>query len=214
MSLCSSSCNAAVPRFPTGCTFDKRAGGIPNLIFLSCNARFAASNQTSVSVVTPTGSTISVGRITDYTSWAILVQNNMVRTSPEGIGEKQASAFTQARFSSCRPEEISQETHTINFQSFQVDNDNYYDREYWNNIRQNYTKFRLVWMDCDGVIYYSGDPTDPGFEFAPTELGYIQPPTNQDKAYYQANLSFVYGGIPAPIEVPNIESALNIDVNT
>lgn len=214
MSLCSSSCNAAVPRFPTGCTFEKRAGGVPNLLFLSCNARFAVAPATSVSVTTPTGSTILVGRITDYTSWAILVQNNMVRLSPEGLGEKPASSFTTQRFASCRPEEISQETHGINFQSFQVDNDNYYDRTYWQNIRQNFTKFRLAWLDCDGILYYTGDPADPGFEFVPTELGYIQPQTNTEKAHYQANLSFNYEGIPAPIEIANLDAALNVDVNT
>lgn len=138
----------------------------------------------------------------------------MIRLSPEGLGEKPESTFTNARFSSCRPEEISQETHGINFQSFQMDNDNYYDRTYWNNVRLNYNKFRLMWIDCDSVVYYTGDPTEPGFEFAPTALGYIQPQTNQDKAFYQANVSFVYAGIPAPIEVANIETALTIDVNT
>lgn len=215
MSLCSSSCNAAVPRFPTGCTFEKRAGGIPNLLFLSCNARFAAANQTSVSVTTPTGSIISVGRITDYLSWALLVQNNMVRTSPVGLGEKPESTFTNQRFASCLPEEISSETHIINFQSYQMDNDNYYDRTYWQNVRTNFTKFRLMYLDCNDVIYYTGDPTDPGFEFVPTSLGYIIPQVGQtDKAFYQANLSFVYEGIPAPIEVANIMTALNIDVNT
>lgn len=214
MSLCASSCNAPVQRWAGGCSFNKRAGGIPNLIFISCNLQFAVAPATSVSVITPAGTTISMGRITDYTSWALAVQNNMARQSPEGIGEKPESAFTNARFSSCRPEEIASETHTVNFQSFDIDPDNFYDRTYWNSVRTNYTKYRLMYMDCNGIIYWTGDPSDPGFEFSPTALGYIIPNTSNDKAYYLANTSFIYEGIPAMVEVPNIEAAFNIDVNT
>lgn len=214
MSLCASSCNAAVERWAGGCSFTKRAGGIPNLIFISCNLQFAVAPATSVSVVTPSGSTISMGRIEDYTSWALAVQSNMARQSPEGIGEKPESAFTNARFSSCRPEEIASETHTVNFQSFDIDAVNFYDRTYWNSVRTNYTKYRLMYMDCNGIIYWTGDPSDPGFEFSPTALGYIIPNTSNDKAYYLANTSFIYEGIPAMVEVPNIEAAFNIDVNT
>lgn len=214
MSLCASSCNAPVQRWAGGCSFNKRAGGLPFLGFMSCNWKFAESPATSVSVVTPSGSTISVGLISDYTSWAIGVQNNMIRLSPEGIGEKPESTFTNARFSSCKPEEISSETHVVNFQSFDIDPDNFYDRTYWQAVRTNYAKYRLFYVDCNGFIYYSGDPSDPGFEFVPTTLGYVIPQTSNDKSYYQANLSFIYEGIPTPIEVANIDAAWNIDVNT
>lgn len=215
--LCSSSCGggSAVPRFPTGCVLETRKGGIPNLIFMSCNVRFAGDGETSVSLTTPTGSTIQVGKITDYTSWAILVQNNMVRISPEGLGDKPESTYTQQRLSSCRPEQIASETHTINFQSYQVDTDNFSDRTYWNQVRRNFDKYRLVYIDCNGIIYYSDDVEDPGFEFVPTALGYVIPQVGEtDNAYYQANLSFVYEGIPAMVEVPNINEAFTIDVNT
>lgn len=218
MALCSSSCgnNAAVPRFPTGCVFDKRKGGIPNLIFISCNWRFAGDGETTVAVTTPTGSTIQVGKITDWWAWALGVQHNMIRISPEGLGDKPESSFTTARFSSCRPEEIASETHNINFQSYQIDADNFSDRTYWQTVRTNFTKYRLLYWDCNGIIYYSGDVTDPGFEFVPTSgPGYIIPQIGQtDNAYYQAALSFVYEGIPAMIEVANIEEAFTIDVNT
>lgn len=217
MALCSSSCgnNAAVPRFPTGCVFDKRKGGIPNLIFLSCNARFAGDDETSVTLTSPTGSTFQVGKITDWHSWAALVQHNMLRISPEGLGDKPESSYTLARFSSCRPEEIASETHVLNFQSYQIDVDNFSDRTYWQTVRTNFTKYRVIYQDCNGIIYYTGDPEDPGFEFVPTALGYVMPQIGQtDNAYYQANLSFVYEGIPAMIEVVNIEEALTIDVNT
>lgn len=214
MSLCASSCNAPVQRWAGGCSFNKRNGGLPFLGFMSCNFKFAVAPATSVSVITPSGSTILVGRIEDYTSWAIGVQNNMIRLSPEGIGEKPSSTFTTARFSSCKPEEISGETHIVNFQSFDIDPDNFYDRTYWNAVRTQYPKYRLFYVNCDNIIHYSGDPADPGFEFVPTQLGYVIPQLSTDKAYYEANLSFNYEGIPAMIEVPNIESAWNIDVNT
>lgn len=182
---------------------------------MSCNVRFAGDGETSVSLTTPTGSTIQVGKITDYTSWALLVQNNMVRISPEGLGDKPESTYTQQRLSSCRPEQIASETHTINFQSYQVDTVNFSDRTYWNTVRNNFDKYRLVYIDCNGIIYYSDDVEDPGFEFVPTALGYVMPQIGQtDSAYYQANLSFVYEGIPAMVEVPNIDEAFTIDVNT
>lgn len=218
MALCSSSCgnNAAVPRFPTGCVFDKRKGGIPNLIFISCNFRFAGAGETTVTITAPDGSTFQVGKITDHASWAAGVQHDMIRISPEGLGEKPQSTFTQQRVSSCRPEEIASETHVINFQSYQVDNDNFWDREYWNQVRTQFNKFRLLYWDCNENVFYSGDVTDPGFEFVPTAgPGYIIPQIGQtDNAYYEANLSFVYEGIPAIISVAGLSAALTIDVNT
>lgn len=209
--LCAASCNAAVPRFPTGCTFSKRAGGIPNLIFMSCNFRFATSG--SITIQDPTGANINIGLITDPTSWELGVQKNMIRISPTGLGDKPESTFTNARFSSCLPEEIASETHLVNFQSFDIDADNFYDRAYWNTIRTNYPKYRLLYQDCNGIIYYTGDVTDPGFAFVPT-VGptYVIPQTNDEKAFYQANLSFKYDGIPAMIEVAGLD--FSFDVNT
>lgn len=212
MALCATGCTTTVPRFVGGCNIQKRQGGISKLIFLSCNVRFASSG--TISLTTPSGSTISIGVITDYLNWALLVQNNMVRTSPEGIGEKPESTFTTTRFSSCRPEEISAEQHTVNFQSFDVDPDNLYDNTYWNAVRTNYGKYKLMYYDCNGLIHYTGDVTDPGFDFVPSSLGYIIPSTYEENPYYQCNLSFNYEGIPVPIDVASIETAFNIDVNT
>lgn len=213
MALCAASCSAAVPRYPTGCTFSKRKGGIPNLIFMSCNWKFATAAEGSVQIQTPTGSIITTGVITDPTSWDIGIQNDMIRISPTGLGEKPESTFTTARFSSCLPEEISDETHAINFQSFQIDPDNFYDRAYWNNVRTNFPKFRLIYIDCNDIIYYTGDVSDPGFEFVPTALGYVIPQVGQtDKAYYQANLSWSYEGIPDMISVAGLD--FSFDVNT
>lgn len=214
MSLCGSCSNTAVPRWPIGCNLQKRDGGIPNLIFISCNWKWATVAEGTVSVTTPTGTTISVGLITDWTTWALGVQNNMIRPSPEGIGEKPESTFTQARFSSCRPEEIESETHLINFQSFDIDPDNYYDRTYWNQVRTNYAKYHLLYQGCNGLVHYTGDVSDPGFAFTPQVLGYIKPPLQDNKDYYQANLSFLYNGIPDLINVVNLDEALNIDVNS
>lgn len=178
---------------------------------MSCNFQFASSG--AVNVTTPTGSIISVGLISDVTSWDIGIQNNMIRVSPTGLGDKPESTFTNARFSSCLPEEIASETHIINFQSFDIDADNFWDRTYWNNIRTNYSKYRLLYQDCNGIIYYTGNVTDPGFSFVPT-VGptYVIPQTNDEKAFYQANLSFKFEGIPAMIEVAGLD--FSFDVNT
>lgn len=213
--LCASSCNAAVPRWSGACDITKRAGGISNLIFTSCNWKFATVAEGAINVTTPTGAIISVGLITDYTSWALGVQHNMIRISPEGIGEKPASSFTTEKFSSCRPEEISSETHAVNFKSFDTDPDNFYDVTYWNSIRRNYGKYRLMYYDCASIIYYSGDVEDPGFQFIPTTgPGYIIPPGKENKSYWEANLSFLFDGNPDMIEVANIAEALNIDANS
>lgn len=212
MSLCSSSCNAAVPRWSGGCNIVKRDGGISNLIFISCNFRFASTGY--VTVVDPLGVSFSVGVITDWHSWAAGVQHNMIRPSPVGIGEKPESTFTLAKFASCLPEEIESETHLVNFQSFDTDPVNYYDRTYWNTIRTNYIKYHLMYLGCNDLVHYTGDVTDPGFAFTPTVLGYVKPPAQENKDFYQANLSFLYSGIPAMINVVNLDEALNIDVNS
>lgn len=216
MSLCSPSCgnSTEAPRFPAGCLFETRKGGIPNFIFLNCTARFAGDGETTVTLTDPNGVNFQVGKITDSTSWAALVQHGMARLSPEGIGEKPESTYTTQRLSSCRPEEIASETHAINLQSFQMDEDNFYDHTYWKKVRTNYSKYRVVYWDCAKNLYYSGDVEDPGFEFSPTRLGYTIPNNNNENAFYQANLSFIHEGDPTPIFIPGLPEALTIDVNT
>lgn len=215
--LCATDCitNGAVPRWGNGCgNIQKRDGGIPNLIFMACNMRFATVAEGSIQVKTPTGSMVNIGVITDFTSWATAVTHNLIRISPEGIGEKPESTFTNARFSSCRPEEIASETHLLNFTSYDIDPDNFYDRSYWNTIRLNYGKYRVMYLSCGNILNYSGDVEDPGFEFSPTVLGYVKPPNKEDKDFYRVNLSFIYAGIPDMIEVVNLSEALNIDANS
>lgn len=216
--LCATDCisNGAVPRWGNGCgNIQQRAGGISSLLFFACNMRFATVAEGSISLTTPTGTTISMGLITDYTSWALAVQNNMIRPSPLGIGEKPASSFETEKLTSCRPAAISSETHVINFKSFDTDPDNFYDVAYWNRIRREYGKFRFVYKDCGGIVYYTGDVEDPGFEFTPTSgPGYIIPPGVETNSYWEANLSFLFDGNPDMIEVVNLSEALNIDANS
>lgn len=214
MALCASSCNAAVPRWVGGCNIQTRDGGINQLIFLSCNWKFATVAEGSVTITTPTGGSIVTGVITDYTSWAIGVQNNMIRPSPEGLGEKPEPSSTLTRFSSCRPEEIESTTHQVNFQSFDVDTDNYYDRTYWNTICTDYGKYRFLYRGCTGLVYYTGDPSDPGFRFTPQVIDNVIPQLQDNKQFYQANLSFLFNCIPEPLNVVNLDTALDIDVNS
>ncbi len=214
MALCSSSCNIAVPRWSGGCNIQTRDGGIDTLIFLSCNYKFATVAEGAVDITTPTGSVISVGLITDNTSWSIGVQNNMVRPSPEGLGEKPEPSQTLTRFSSCRPEEIESTTHNVNFQSFDVDVDNLFDRTYWNTICTDFGAMRLIYRGCNGLIYFTGDVSDPGFRFTPQVLNYIHPQLQDNKGFYQVNLSFLFECIPVPLDIVGLDDALEIDVNS
>lgn len=199
--ICSYTCSTATPHWSAGaCNIETREGGIPYLIFFACNFKFNASVMSENGLIT-------IGAITDYTSWEEGVHNRLISRTPEGLGEKPLGSFTTQRLSSCSPEAIASETQNLSFVSYDTDSTSFTDRTYWNNIRTNYGKFRLAWQDCNGYVHYSGNVADPGFVFVPTALGYVIPQTNDENSFYQADLSFKYSGLPTIINVANINDA-------
>ena len=102
----------------------------------------------------------------------------------------------------------------INFQAFDIDTVNLFDRTYWNDICNNFGFMRLIYRSCDGLIHFTGNVSDPGFRFTPTVLNAIYPQLEDNKMFYQVNLSFIYGCIPEPLNVVGLDDALEIDVNS
>lgn len=208
LTLCASACREETPvAWDNACNdITTRSGGIENLIFFSCDWTFSGT-------VTIDGVDTQIGAITDYTQWAIGVANRFIVRSPVGIGEKPAATPTTQKLTSCTPDQVTGETHAVNFQSFAADTTNLTDCTYWNGIKTNYYKFRVAWLGCDELVYVKSS-TEPGFQFSYSSLGYIQTNDSKTPNYYEANLTFDYLGIPCPYEVPNLEGAFNTDVLT
>lgn len=210
MALCSSDCFRATPRWTNACSIQTREGGIPYLVFFSCNFKFGAVVKSGL-----TGGDVTIGAITDYTAWRTGVQHKLISRTPEGIGEKPATSPTTERVSSCKPESISNMTHTINFTSKDVDTTNLTDVEYWNDICSNYDYYRIGWLGCDDeIVYYTGDASDPGFPFSLTTLSDVFPQTNEESFSYQIGVSFNNRCLAVPLKVTSLNDAFISDVNT
>ena len=209
MSLCASDCFRATPRWTNSCSIQTREGGIPYLLFFACNFKFSATVKSGL-----TGGDVTIGAITDYTAWRTAVQHKLISRTPEGIGSKPAASPTTERLSSCKPEAISNMTHTINFASKDIDPTNLTDNDYWNSICSNYDYYRVGWMGCDDLVYYSGDASDPGYPFSLTSIGNVIPETNEESVSYEVAISFNERCIPYIIKVTSINDAFIADVNS
>lgn len=208
MAICSNLCFVEVPRWTSVCNIQTREGGIPYLLFAACNVKFSAT------ISKPGGGTVEIGAITDYLSWKALVDNNLLSRSPEGIGDKPAPTPQLQRVSSCRPEVIVNQTHGINYRTLDIDPTNLTDNSYWNDKCANYSLLRLMWMDCNNIIHYSGDISDPGYAYSLTSSGLVIPETNDESQFYQYNAEFKELCIPSIISVVNINDAFVNDVAT
>lgn len=207
--LCATDCFQATPRWTGACSIQTRQGGIPYLIFFACNFKFSATVRSPI-----TGGNVTIGAITDYTAWRTAVQHRLVSRSPEGVGEKPAATPTTERLSSCKPEAIANMTHSLSFVSKDMDNTNYSDWTYWNNICSNYDVLRIAWLGCDNLLYYTGDVSDPGFPFSMTGIGNVIPQTNEESISYNMDVSFNFRCIPKPILITNLNDAFLSDINT
>ena len=67
---------------------------------------------------------------------------------------------------------------------------------------------------CGNLSGYAWGENVGWINFSPTVLGYQIPQLKDNKSFYQANLSFLYEGIPCPLDIVNLDTALNIDVNS
>lgn len=206
--ICSDLCFAAVERWTSVCNIQTREGGIPFLLFAACNVKFSAT------IAKPGGGTVAIGAITDYLSWKALVDNNLLSRSPEGIGDKPAPTPQLQRVSSCRPETIVNQTHGVNFRSLDIDPTNLTDNSYWNDKCDNYSLLRVMLMDCNNIIHWTGDVTDPGYSFSGTSTGLVIPETNDESQFYQFNIEFKERCIPKIIQVVSITDAFVNDVAT
>lgn len=206
MPLCANSCSVSPPAWTSACNVQTTPGGIPFLIFAACNFRFDAT------ITKADGTTVAIGAITDPESWRIAVHNRLIARSPEGYGEKASSTFTVERVIACSPETIASKTHVLNFISKDTDAVNFLDVTFWDDIELNYGQYRLMYQACNEVIHYTGEISDPGFNWVPTQLGYIKPNNNQENDFWEANVSWQYRGAIKRIEVIGIDSAFVEDI--
>lgn len=204
MSLCISDCSAATPLSFDDCNVQTREGGIPRLLFFSCDWQF---NGTVDIDGTPT----AIGPITDIEAWQIGVANRKISRSPIGYGEKPESSFTTERLAACLPEGIATETHALNFISKAFDNDNNLDCAYWQTIRDAYLQYKIAYQDCTGRVYVKSTSI-PGFDFIPVAWSHVIPNNNDELQFFQANVEFKYQGVICPILIPNFDQAFNVPI--
>jgi hypothetical protein len=191
LSLCSAACAIDVPQFLTAdCEPKTRKGGIQHLGFIKCDYVFTD--------------------ITDEAEWAAAVTAHDVHITTEGVGSKPETSKTNIKLSSCRPETISGETHTIPFRTYATDLATETDFSIHNQVRNNIGKFRMFWIGCDGLFYLNPDyATDnAGFECSVSKWDYIVPEDSNEPAYYDIELTFTYVGIVAGKKLPNVFAEL------
>lgn len=209
MALCATDCFEATPRWTSACSITTRQGGIPYLVFFACHFKFNATVKSGL-----TGGNVTIGAITDFTAWRTAVQHRLISRTPEGIGSKPLPSVTSERLSSCKPEAIANMTHTLTFTSKDMDNTNYSDWDYWNGICENYDVYRVAWLGCDCLLYYTGDSNDPGYSFSMTSIGNVIPETNEESVSYQIEVAFNERCIPKPLSIVSLCDAFLVDVNT
>ena len=127
------------------------------------------------------GCDVSVADITDPAAIAALVASGDIALGPIGkLDLPSPTATTSEDVNICAGATVISTTYVLNFTSYQTAGD---DCEYWNTFLKNHASYRIVWFNCDGEIYASGEYIDymrdtsgtpdavtgnPGFQFTVT----------------------------------------------
>lgn len=223
--FCSEDCTIySAPAISSFCTDTIIAGGIKHIGILSCNARFG--NSAPIDVETPAGGTISVGAYDVVASWQELKDASMVSLTPEGLGSLPAPEVATVRYRSCRPEQTSNHTFTVNFRWYQADTDGVVlgdvrpDIASIENLSTNPDRFRIFFIGCDtNYIYLPADVSAattglPGWEYSGEP--YIEiPETNDEDASIVWNVSFKQrSGLVRPYYLPGVYDAIKTATTT
>ena len=139
-------CNPCVTGFPTeyntllNCnnTKNTRKSGIDQMAFIKCDQ------------------TIDV--LTDEAEWTALkaTAGNLVRT-PSGFGSYSKPNQKKEKLTGCAPEVVTDETLSLNFSTKLFDNDTFTDFDFLCDLKGSYSNYTLVWIGCDGLLYYSSE---------------------------------------------------------
>jgi len=127
-----------------------RQAGIAQLAFVKCSQ--------------------TVTSLTDATEWDTIrgTAGALIRT-PNGLGSWGKPNTTDAQIG-CKERIITEKTLTLTFKTYKYDNDTFADADFMCQLNDSFGAYNLIWLGCDGNLYYSNaytTGTNPGF---PMEL--------------------------------------------
>lgn len=165
--LCASSCGAASSDVPANyhdpCAFEVRKYGARQLVWIRCDYVFTD--------------------ITDDAEWTAAVAADQIGVSPHGIVTLNEPSQNTFQIDGCGTEYVEEAEYDIDFQTYFVDSA-LLDFDYWKTVFSGFTGYRLMWFDCNGILFLTdnfaneiktGTPPiavageSPGFEFSVTK---------------------------------------------
>lgn len=111
-----------------------RRGGISTLLMLKCNE--------------------TIADLTDDTEWTALKTAGKLIVSPKGFGELVKPTTTKEQIDGCSPEVVVDEISGITYNTKLLDNVDYLDFDFENDVKNLYDSYTLMWIGCDGLLYY------------------------------------------------------------
>jgi hypothetical protein len=124
-----------------------RQAGIAQLAFIKCS-----TNVTS---------------LTSASDWDTIrgTAGALIRT-PNGLGSFGKPNTTDAQIG-CKERIITEKTLTLTFKTYKYDNATFTDADFMCQLNDSFNAYNLIWLGCDGNLYYSNaytSGTNPGFE--------------------------------------------------
>lgn len=192
--LCVSNCVKGLPiNIEQLCEPGIRNGSIKHLIVATCDVEFTTGNP-----------------VTDWEEWKSFADNRKIMLSPAlREAEKPETEATDELQIGCGTPIVIQEQHILTGQSAIADNENLYDFDFWSELKKNLSKYRIGWVDCNGLVYINhrgGNNYLPGFDMT-GQINHIIPADNNTLQYFMYNLTFKLKGIVKPLNIVNFEEA-------
>lgn len=153
-SLCSTAC-AGVSNPPAAydaaCTIETRRYGSNYFCLVKCD------ETVDITLAANVNTAVTAGIIALSPLGKLIVQpeEQTVIESATGCGQDIAVGSTT----------------DITFETYQTDGcDGITDFTYWYDLRENYLKYRIFWVDCCGIIFYDEGASNPGYAFTMPKL--------------------------------------------
>jgi len=179
---CTPECEIKPPKGNSGaCVKQPRQGGISRLVIATCLVG-DLSTMTSEEICT----LITLGKLT---------------VSPELIAQRPAASTTGKKFSSAKPEQITNYENSITFQSYLLDED-YSDYDFWNDLKINANSYQFGWLDTNGLFY--GWIPNAVFQVMP-----VSEDSNQGNQYWEGSIKWNASSTTPEIKPISIQNFLN-----
>jgi len=126
-----------------------RQAGIQQLAFIKCSQ--------------------TVTSLTSSSEWDTIrgTAGALIRT-PSGLGSFGKPNTSNVKIG-CKEQVITEKTLVLTFKTFKYDNDTFADADFMCQLNDSFNAYRLIWLGCDGNLYYSNaytTGTNPGLEIS------------------------------------------------